>query len=161
MCRALAATPYNDSVDGTCAISCKPCGSDGGVVHSLPRVNIKVQSVSADLGAYDLVECDPSEGTCKLTSLSFSQFKPSYTTLPKRDVVNYVQVTTATRHLGALRCLWRALAPLCTHLRNCDWVPPPMRPSPVALHMTGFHRIPRFPDLPVAQGCTGACPFPP
>lgn len=87
--------PLSDSSSNYshCVISCEACQPDGAIVASLPRLNVKLDGVSTDLGEFDWLDCDPSAGTCSLPSLPIDQLIPKWAALPRRSPVNYVQVS--------------------------------------------------------------------
>jgi hypothetical protein len=62
-------------------------------VASLPRLNVKLDGVSTDLGEFDWFDCDPGQGTCSLLSLPVDELVPKWEALPHRSPVNYFQVS--------------------------------------------------------------------
>ncbi len=79
--------------ESSCSVSCAADGEAASVISSLPRVNLRLKPVSADLGSFsDVLDCDPVSGTCSLHSVSLSQLLPSSKDIAADSVISYVQV---------------------------------------------------------------------
>jgi hypothetical protein len=103
--------------ESSCSVSCAADGEAARVISSLPRVNLRLKPVSADLGSFsDVLDCDPASGTCSLHSISLSQLLPSGKDIDADSVISYVQVrwpplncfvtdwNTFSRLAGAISC---------------------------------------------------------